>query len=66
MSTHNIGFRGKIRKIFSRYPPFFFFFFFFFAICIICIAPDKRDFPIIMFIFLLENICCRYSLEAPL
>ena len=30
-----------------------------------CIATDKRGIQIIFFLFLDENICCGYSLEAP-
>ena len=29
------------------------------------IATDKRGIHIIFFLFLDENICCEYSLEAP-
>ena len=29
------------------------------------IATDKRGIHIIFFLFLKENICCGYSLEAP-
>ena len=31
----------------------------------VVIATDKRGIHIIFFLFLHENICCGYSLEAP-
>ena len=35
------------------------------SFCVIPIVTDKRGIHIIFFLFLEENICCGYSLEAP-
>ena len=32
---------------------------------IVCIAPDKRDIPLEVFLFVRKNICCGCVLEAP-
>ena len=53
MSTHNICFPGKIRKILSVYSHS----------SRQCLSFNRT--VLIFFLFLHENICCGYSLEAP-
>ena len=58
MSTHNICFRGEIRKIFTRYP-----------LLSRPMTPDKVTIVVIILdmflLFLYENTSCVYSLESP-
>ena len=48
MSTHNICFRGEIRKILCGYPLL--------SVAMICIATDKRRYP--------QNIFYYFSMKT--